>query len=131
MEKELDPGAKVSFEWIPMESYEDVLGYIPLQPADIVLTTHTGEGISPEGVTHVDVKLNNQAADYHCRCWCTTTFLEENGVVSVIAVQHFYKLEEEPQIVSCFNKILLIEKTIKSIVSPYINCPPGMQGMFE
>ena len=54
--REMEPATGVAVSLISMETYEDVLGHIPLQPTDIGRRT-------PEGVIYVIVKLNNQSAE--------------------------------------------------------------------
>ena len=54
--REMEPATGVAVSLISMETYEDVLGHIPLQPTDIGRRT-------PEGVINVIVKLNNQSAE--------------------------------------------------------------------
>lgn len=57
---ELDTGAAVSL--ISKELYDRQLHHLPLCHTNIILTTYTGEMVSPEGVITVSVRMNKQKA---------------------------------------------------------------------
>lgn len=58
IDMELDTGAAVSL--ISMELYKAKFALIRLRQTHVVLKTHTGELLLPEGMLKVSVKLNKQ-----------------------------------------------------------------------
>lgn len=82
MEMELDTRAAVSL--IPWELFKSTLSQLPLQPTDVMLKTHTGEPLAPEGVIVVQVKLTKQSAKLPLYIVKVNAppYLAENGLAS-------------------------------------------------
>ncbi len=57
VEMQLDTGCSLSL--IPKLLYDEKFSHIPLQSADVILSTYTGEKISPLGQIQVNVKYKN------------------------------------------------------------------------
>ena len=66
IELQLDTGCLLSL--ISKSLYEEKFSHILLQPTDVILSTYTGEKISPLGQIKVTVKCNNSCY-YSMFCW--------------------------------------------------------------
>ena len=65
---QLDTGCSLSL--ISKVLYDEKFSHIPLQPTDVILSTYTGENISPLGEIKVTVQCNNSC--YYSMCLLIT-----------------------------------------------------------